>query len=355
VRSHFTNRLLFLVTAISIAPAWSARAAAACTPTGFFRDGIEMTAAFINPTVVPSPVNATGCHIGVYVNTGVLTLNQVDIFGATYFGVLVNGDGGPVVVHLTSNLIHNIGEGFGNGDQHGAGIYLRGFFDVSSVTGEVNGNFVTGYQKSGIVANGKGVKTQIRNNKVVGYGHVNFIAQNGIQIGFGAAPVDVTNNEVHANSFIGLPGDGSASAGILVVGGPGLGDCPDGNPCPYTVGTIIGTNILFNNDVGVFTDNEAADHTASTTPTSLVIYLNAATSDACFNQAYQAAFSDFGNSDFLVFNYPASGGGYDPPCGLHIDTTGSINPTVINFPGTTSTAGARTAQAARPKAVPFRF
>jgi hypothetical protein len=41
-----------------------------CTPTGFFRDGINMTAALINPTSVTGTVNATGCNIGVYFGAG---------------------------------------------------------------------------------------------------------------------------------------------------------------------------------------------------------------------------------------------------------------------------------------------
>ena len=74
-----------------------------------------------------------------------------------------------MTVHLTNNFIHNIGEGYGNGAQHGVAIYLRAFF-THALGGDVTGNFLSGYQKGGIVANGRGVTTKISGNKVVGYG-----------------------------------------------------------------------------------------------------------------------------------------------------------------------------------------
>ena len=54
--------------------------AATCTPTGFVRDGINMTAALINPVTVPAVVNAARCHIGIYIDYampgGTVTLNK---------------------------------------------------------------------------------------------------------------------------------------------------------------------------------------------------------------------------------------------------------------------------------------
>jgi len=327
------NRLVCLFAfACLLAPTSPARAAT-CTPTGFVRDGIDLTAALINPVSVPSPLNATGCNIGVYYDTGVATLSQVDIYGANYFGVVVNGDANPVVVHITRNLIHNIGEVPFNGTQHGIGIYLRAFFGAN-ITGEVVSNTVTGYQKGGIVANGKGVKiSNLDSNHVVGIGHVDFIAQNGIQIGYGAKPGQVRSNVVSGNSYIGTPGDGSASGGILVVGGPGYGLCPDGLDCPYTTGVVIANNQLFNNDVGVYSSNIQADGSAPPTATTMLIGANLIADDQCYNQAYQAGISDQGNTDYILLNYIAQGGGYGPSCGPNIDTTGSVNPQVFgNLP-----------------------
>src|ERR1043166_3525576 len=46
-------------------------AAVTCTPTGFSRDSINLTAALINPPNVSGDVDATGCEIGVYYSSGV--------------------------------------------------------------------------------------------------------------------------------------------------------------------------------------------------------------------------------------------------------------------------------------------
>jgi hypothetical protein len=319
--------------------------AATCALTGFFRDAINLTAAAINPASVASPLNATGCDIGVYYDNtvpgGVATLNKVDVYGARYFGVVVNGDAGPLTAHITNNTIHQIGNVPFDGTQHGVGIYVRAFFS-SNVTGEVTGNLVYGYQKGGIVANGVGVKmSKLDNNQVYGIGHVNFIAQNGIQIGYGAMayPSEIVGNTVTGNSYIGTPGDGSASGGILVVGGPGYGLCPDNNPCPYTKSVLIGINsalnavipnTLLNNDVGVFVSNVDTNGVSPPpTPTTVLIIGNVAGDDQRYNAAYQAGISEFGNTDYILANNILQGGGYGSPCSTNIDTTGSLTPQVL--------------------------
>ena len=131
---------------------------------------------------------------------------------------------------------------------------------------------------------------------------------NGIQVGYGAS-ASVMRNTVSGNSYVGFPGDGSASGGILVVGGPGYGTCPDGNACPYTVNTKVNDNVLVNNDVGAYLSNLRADFSAPTTATNVKVVNNAITSDACFNVSYQAGVSDQGNSDKMI-NDRISGPGY---------------------------------------------
>jgi hypothetical protein len=196
-------------------------AEATCTPTGFFRDAINMTAALINPPgTVSGTVDATGCNIAVYYSAGAGgAVKNADIFGANYFGVVVNGDAGAVNVEITKSSIHRIGESPHDGTQHGIGVYYRAFFAVSAATGKIDGNRIYDYQKGGIVANGEGTQIAINDNVVTGDGHVTFIAQNGIQVGYGAS-ASVMRNSVSGNSYIGFPGDGSASGGVLLVGCP---------------------------------------------------------------------------------------------------------------------------------------
>lgn len=360
--------VLGLLAAAAVSSAVPAQAV--CLPTGFVRDGNNLTAAFINPSSVVSPVNATGCDIGLYYTNGPVNVSSVEVYGARYFGILVDGGSGAINVQLHNNLIHNIGEVPFDGTQHGVGIYLEAY-NLPIITGQITNNIVTAYQKGGIVLNGKGVRlSKLDNNFVEGLGHVDFIAQNGIQIGFGAMPFpgEVVGNHVSGNSYIGTPGDGSSAAGILAVGGPLFGDCgTPALPCPYTQNVLIGltssltsasSNVLLNNDVGVFAFNADAVGNVPATATTILMFANIASDDRCYNNSYQAGISDYGNSDVIAFNYIAQGGGYGPTCGLGIDVTGSINPQVAfnNVPETGPlTAASRAAlAAAAPRAVPFR-
>lgn len=64
----------FLVDGVSLASS----ASGFCTQTGFFRDGIDLTAAQIDGAVTGT-LNATGCNIGAYNPTSVTGAN---IYGA---------------------------------------------------------------------------------------------------------------------------------------------------------------------------------------------------------------------------------------------------------------------------------
>ena len=298
---------------------------ATCTQTGFFRDSINMTAALINPVgTVSGTVDGTGCNVVVYYGPGAGgTIKNAELFGANYFGILVNGDAGAVNVDIVNSSIHDIGETPHNGTQHGVAIYYRGFFDVSAVSGNISGNQIYGYQKGGIVANGGGTHVNISDNVVTGDGHVTFIAMNGIQIGYGAS-ASVMRNTVSGNSFVGFPGDGSASGGVLVVGGPGYGTCPDGNDCPYTVGVMVNGNTLLNNDVGVYFSNLQGDLSAPTTATNDKAVNNTISDDQCFNASYQAGISDVGNNDKIINNKIGGPGYVACLTGVSIDANSSF-------------------------------
>lgn len=317
-RIIFVSTLFAAIAAVLLMTPPKTKATVTCTQTGFFRDSINMTAAMINPTSVTGEVDATGCNIGVYYAPGSTGLiKNANIHGANYFGVVANGDTDDVTLDILTSNIHDIGEVPHNGTQHGVGIYWRGFFAQGGVTGRIVGNTITSYQKGGIVTNGTGVQATISDNTVTGDGHVTFIAMNGIQVGYGAS-ASVMRNRVSGNSYIGFPGDGSASGGILVVGGAGYGQCPDGNDCPYTVNTKVNDNVLVNNDVGVYLSNLAADFSAPLTATNIKAVNNTISNDSCFNTSYQAGISDVGNNDKMIAN-TISGQGYEPPCGVAVD------------------------------------
>ncbi len=292
------------------------------------RDGINLTAAQINPKLVLGTVNATGCNIGVYFGpgkSGQVTL--ANIYGANYYGIV--NDGANVNISLSS--VHNIGETPFNGDQHGVGIYFN--YD-SGATGSITSNTISQYQKGGIVVNGGNVSATISANTVTGLGPVNFIAQNGIQLAYGAHG-SITNNYVSGNAYTGA--NDASSAGILVFGG-----CGD----PQVTNLNVTSNTLVNNDMGIYAANyDNGCDTPSTTKTNDLISSNAISDNALTNisgddngttvQGYQAGVLDIGNSD-VISNNSISGLGYYPAVTtgptyvIAIDTSFTTNAQVLN-------------------------
>ncbi len=301
----------------------SARAAVTCTPTGFVRDSINLTAAVINPPgTFSSTINATGCNIGIYYGTGTTgTVNKAEIFGANYFGVVNNGGN----VTITKSRIHDIGEIPFNGTQHGVAIY---FADGSMAKGSIKNNVVYNYQKGGIVVNGVGSSAPIIGNTVTGFGPVNFIAQNGIEVGDGAQAT-VSGNKVTGNSYTGTAG--AASGGILIFGGACFGSV-------YTTGIRVTENTLIGNDVGIYLVNLDGSCLPPTTPTKDVASQNTIRNNAVNNTSgngpgagYQAGISEEGDKDSMI-NNEICGKGYTPvtppPYLYKIDVTVTNNPIV---------------------------
>ena len=313
---------LVLAFAASIASAGQA-VASTCTATGFTRDGINLTAALINPgNLRGTTVDATGCNIGVYYGPGSEgKVTDTDVFGANYFGIVNNGGG----VDVRNSSIHNIGEVPFNGTQHGVGVYF-----VDGGSGSIQKDTVRLYQKGGIVVNGAGASAKIQNNTVTGLGRVDFIAQNGIQVSRGATG-DVNNNTVRGNAYTGS--GGASSGGVLIFGGCGG---------PLTTGVDVKNNTLINNDVGIFLFNtDATCNAAPQTRTDNSARNNTIRNNAVTNtsgngdgRGYQAGIVDVGNRDEIT-NNTISGPGYAPrddktALVVPIDTTLAIDPRVRN-------------------------
>jgi hypothetical protein len=171
-----------------------------CAATGFIRDGIDLTAAQIGGAVTGS-LDATTCNIGAYFDAAHPgSVAGATVFGANYFGVVANG----VALSVTNSTIRNIGETPLNGSQHGnAVVYING------ASGTISGNSISSYQKNGITVSGKaadgvtaGPKTSasVLNNVVTGQGPITYIAQNGIQISYGATAT-VKGNTVSGDNY----------------------------------------------------------------------------------------------------------------------------------------------------------
>ena len=179
-----------MVAATIISGTASASAAATCSPTGFIRDGLNLTAAQIGGPVTGA-LDATGCNIGVYLDATTTTgsVGSADISGANYYGIVVNG----VSADVTNSTIHNIGDSPLSGNQHGNAILY-----VNGASGTISGNTVYFFQKNGITVSGRNAdqfgglyqgvtSASVLNNVVTGEGKIDYIAQNGIQISYGGS------------------------------------------------------------------------------------------------------------------------------------------------------------------------
>lgn len=293
-RLSIVSALALVAAGLSI-PA--AQATAGCQPTGYLRDGKNLTAAQIGGAV-HGELEATGCDIGLYVDADHPgKVAGADISGAKYFGVVNNGQQG---LAITGSQIHQIGDQPFSGAQHGVAIY---FVYGSRSTGKISGNVISEYQKGGIAVNGSGSQATIVGNTVTGLGPVGFIAQNGIQIGWGATGV-IENNAVSGNSYTGT---GWQSGGIILVGGAYYGG-------DYVTGVQITGNRVAGNDIGVWLSNVPADYTQTPdVPTNNVVSHNAISNGSIVND-YQAGIAAQGNGDTLTDNR-ISGTGYTPVSG----------------------------------------
>lgn len=171
-------------------------------PNGFTLDGNGKTITAVDP---PSGhfVGAVVANGGATAHIKQLTVkasglaNVCDAGADRLRGIMLEGASGSI----THNIVLDINQG-ASGCQEGNAIEVRnGPFAPggSDQVVTISDNTITNYQKTGIVANGS-VRATIQRNKITGVGPVDYIAQNGIQIGFGAT-AEVTNNEVAGNDY----------------------------------------------------------------------------------------------------------------------------------------------------------
>ena len=296
-------RLIVKSLSVLLTLAWTISQAAACTPTGFYRDGIDLTAALMNPgSPVSGDVDGTGCNIVIYFGSGANGwVNNASIHSSNYYGVVNNGAN----VQIQNSTVYDIGEAPLNGDQHGVGIY---FAAGSNAKGNIQGNTVWNYQKGGIVVNGPLASSNIQSNNVIGQGPINFIAQNGIQLAYGAKG-SIQGNLVAGNSYTGA--GGTASGGIVVVGGSCYGGA-------IQVDTVVQQNLGVGNDVGIWFSNLDANCDVVQSPTHNQAQNNTLRNNSVNNTSgygvgagYQAGISDQGDRDTIQGN-SICGKGYTP-------------------------------------------
>ena len=214
-------------------------------------------------------------------------------------GILFDGASGTIEQSVVSDL--NQGE---SGCQEGQAIEVRNDGRrPSRVT--IRQNVVERYQKTGIVIIGK-VRATVRDNVVTGQGPVAYIAQNGIQIGWGAKAT-VSGNAVSNNSYTGV---GEVAVGILLVGGPGHACLR--TPCEFSRGSALLGNVVVDNDVGIALENRELDGVPALQPTRNTVRFSTVANETLTNgSAVQVGILGIGNGDRIEHNVVV-GDGYDP-------------------------------------------
>lgn len=171
---------------------------------------------------------------------GTVTINGLTIEGHwpsgkcsdSLYGILVAGGAD---LKLTDSTIAGAGADPINGCQGGVGIQIGMAWTkpVEVGTATLSNDTVSGYQKNGITVDGAGSKATITSTTVTGTGETPTIAQNGIQVSFGAQ-AKITQSTVSANEY--NPSD--EATGILFY---------DAAP-----GSSLTKSILDDDDFGVY-------------------------------------------------------------------------------------------------------
>jgi hypothetical protein len=131
---------------------------------------------------------------------------------ARLIGIIFQNASGTLNSVVARNQAQNAAN-FGCQNSAGLGIFVQSAGPSTPANVTIRNSSVYGFQKNGITANETGTTVRIRQNSVVGGGPV-AIAQNAIQIGFGATGI-VENNTVGDTVYNGNPAAGTGS-GILI-------------------------------------------------------------------------------------------------------------------------------------------
>ncbi|NNB87880.1 right-handed parallel beta-helix repeat-containing protein [Corallococcus exiguus] len=217
-------------------------------------------------------------------------------------GILLEDASGTI----ENTVVEDLNQGTISGCQEGFAIDVRNSVaGATPLTVVIRGNRLTGYQKVGVVVQGR-VAVTLEDNALDGLGPTGRISRTGIQLAYGASG-QVVGNEVQGNAFL-FEDLRSADygSGILVVGGSSYGVgrelCHD---------LLIQDNELVGNDVGVnLIQAEGNDYDPPAAPQNIQVIGNELSKEDLTNQVYQAAISDNGTANLISRNR-ISGDGYN--------------------------------------------
>jgi Right handed beta helix region len=214
------------------------------------------------------------------------------------------------------------------GCQDGLAIYVQsGYGTDGTAKVTVENSSVHDYDKNGITVDGSGTVGTVTGNYVVGIGATSLIAQNGIQLSFGASG-KITGNTVTDDVYVN-PSDCVSDGGCASATGILLYDSGGTSASHVTVSD----NTVSNTQGGIvaFTDGaEAADYnnvTSNKVTTTPAIVVTGATYlldgiDLCSNN--NTAMSN------TVFNSSGSGIHLDSSCASGASGTGTATNNIVN-------------------------
>ncbi len=154
-------------------------------------------------------------------------------YGDGFVGIGYYNAGGSVA-HVT---IENVQNSPFNGVQNGVALYADNA-DSNPRTLDVTNNTILNYQKNGMALSGAGLSVDVEGNAVTGAGATPLIAQNGIQVGFGAGGI-INGNTVSGDSYTGA--SAADSAAILLF--------------ESAAGTSVTNNTISGSDIGIDVDD----------------------------------------------------------------------------------------------------
>ncbi len=182
-----------------------------------------------------------------------------------YFGVDFQASSGALLGSTVSNVVLPT-DLFGC--QPGVGVYAyNGYFftnvaPLPAVAVVIAGSTITNYDKNGVTCDDLGESCTVSSSTIAGAGPTSLIAQNGIQVAFGASGT-ITNDTVSGNHYIpalnaNYFGSTATATGILVYDG--------GNTIQ------VADNILHGNDLGIAVAGTAAATVSDNTITQAYAY-----------------------------------------------------------------------------------
>ena len=227
------------------------------TIAGSKLDGLTLVSTRPERATILAPLSLSPHDAGSYAAVVRISgANNVTLDGFTIAGPSANLEVGVLVendasVTVRDNKITNIRPQLDlGGAQIGIGLLIQGASRAS-----ISDNTIEKYQKGGIVAFDKGTFVAVSDNTITGSDKTAVIAQNGIQVSYGASAA-IFDNTITKNSYS-VPDTATnvTDAAGIILGGPGDSTTPGVDVGAGRV--VVYDNDLDRNEVGILVENQS--------------------------------------------------------------------------------------------------